>query len=320
MNTPNGLTRFSRVIITKRSDTCHFCKLPTTAGVDFAAVSADRTWIACCTKCSASLTAQAAGVIASIETMVDGRTIDEDAILMPTDENLLATLQGTASDALAYDTVLALIVARDMVRAQLAKATESPVVTVLRLIAIDPLATPRNRDFAASLVQWFDRTGSLTPKQQAAAEKMVASTVSAKTAAALPVLDNGLYIRTAPDAEGSGTVGTIFKLYTTQNGYQACKRLFVYGDHGSFEFLKGGVKRVREGVADGTVKALTEDEAREFGKLHGFCVNCAKDLDDDRSLAVGYGPVCARHFGWFYPTYEEAAEILGRPCAPKSRG
>ena len=33
-------------------------------------------------------------------------------------------------------------------------------------------------------------------------------------------------------------------------------------------------------------------------------------LSDDRSLAVGYGPDCAANNGWWYPTADEAAQIL----------
>jgi hypothetical protein len=34
----------------------------------------------------------------------------------------------------------------------------------------------------------------------------------------------------------------------------------------------------------------------EFGKLNHNCCYCSKGLDTPESLAVGYGPVCAKHF------------------------
>lgn len=37
--------------------------------------------------------------------------------------------------------------------------------------------------------------------------------------------------------------------------------------------------------------------AGEYGKGSGNCCFCCKDLTDDRSVAVGYGPVCAGHYG-----------------------
>jgi hypothetical protein len=38
-------------------------------------------------------------------------------------------------------------------------------------------------------------------------------------------------------------------------------------------------------------------EAARYGRLHGVCCFCNKPLRDERSTSVGYGPVCADHFG-----------------------
>ncbi len=48
------------------------------------------------------------------------------------------------------------------------------------------------------------------------------------------------------------------------------------------------------------VKALALDPvttASEFGRLTGNCCFCAKGLTDERSTQVGYGPICAGHYG-----------------------
>lgn len=37
--------------------------------------------------------------------------------------------------------------------------------------------------------------------------------------------------------------------------------------------------------------------AKKFGMLTGRCCFCNRPLDDERSTAVGYGPVCADHYG-----------------------
>jgi hypothetical protein len=37
--------------------------------------------------------------------------------------------------------------------------------------------------------------------------------------------------------------------------------------------------------------------ASKFGKLHGKCCFCHKSLSDPASTAVGYGKVCASHYG-----------------------
>ena len=37
--------------------------------------------------------------------------------------------------------------------------------------------------------------------------------------------------------------------------------------------------------------------AGKYGRLTGGCSFCKQGLTDERSLKVGYGPVCAKHFG-----------------------
>ena len=37
--------------------------------------------------------------------------------------------------------------------------------------------------------------------------------------------------------------------------------------------------------------------AKEYGRLLGNCCFCGQRLSDERSTDVGYGPVCAEHFG-----------------------
>jgi hypothetical protein len=305
---PQGLTRFSRVITTKRADTCAFCDARTVAGTDFAAVDADSKWIAVCGTCAASLTEQAKGLVRSIQARIAGKDIDSSAILMPTTENLSATLGGTASPALAFDTILALQVARSMVDDQV--KVVDPRIATLRGLAGSATLGPWERSFTQSVLDQHDRGRDLSVKQWAIVDRIIASQSAPADAAPTVEVGVGLYLSES---------GAIHKLYMTQNDRLACKVLSVYSyndgqDHsGSFEYVQGGVRIVRERVAAGTARLLTQDEAQAFGKLHGFCVNCARDLDDDRSLAVGYGPVCAGHFGWFYPTQAQAAEILARP-------
>lgn len=45
---------------------------------------------------------------------------------------------------------------------------------------------------------------------------------------------------------------------------------------------------------------LTAEDATEFGKVHGVCIRCHKDLTREESIKRGYGPVCADHEGWPY--------------------
>jgi hypothetical protein len=40
---------------------------------------------------------------------------------------------------------------------------------------------------------------------------------------------------------------------------------------------------------------ITAEQAAEFGHAYGVCVFCTRELTDERSVVVGYGPVCAKH-------------------------
>jgi hypothetical protein len=40
-----------------------------------------------------------------------------------------------------------------------------------------------------------------------------------------------------------------------------------------------------------------EQVARVHGHATGNCCFCTRELTDARSVAVGYGPICASHFG-----------------------
>lgn len=47
--------------------------------------------------------------------------------------------------------------------------------------------------------------------------------------------------------------------------------------------------------------------AAQYGHLTGNCCFCHKTLTDERSTSVGYGPVCAEHFGLPWGSVEKAA-------------
>lgn len=56
----------------------------------------------------------------------------------------------------------------------------------------------------------------------------------------------------------------------------------------------------RRGALGALLKAMSvepERTASEYGRLTGNCCFCCRPLSDERSTAVGYGKVCADHFG-----------------------
>jgi hypothetical protein len=50
--------------------------------------------------------------------------------------------------------------------------------------------------------------------------------------------------------------------------------------------------------------------AAAYGHTTGACCFCGIELTDDRSLMMGYGPICAGNYGLAYPSKKEAAEYM----------
>lgn len=82
--------------------------------------------------------------------------------------------------------------------------------------------------------------------------------------------------------------GTIVLVYRTRNDRLAGKTK----QGRSFRYQQGAVALAATG------HPVSAEDAALFGKAHGYCIACAHDLTDDRSLDVGYGPVCAKRYGW----------------------
>lgn len=291
--------------VTKRDGSpmlCMTCGATLVMGQAFAA--GDGTgWTSYCSTCAASTTAQVAGLVQRVETLVAplGDDVPDTVTLLveavtPLVETVLA---GNATNAQFLAAKRTLMTIRTQIgeakKAQRVAGSQSDPL-YQALVALRDGGKPREVQNATSLLAGWDKYGSLTPKQRAWAESMTK---------AAPTVAEGLYLTPAD--------GAIRKVYTTQNGNLAVKVLAKVNGKGHFNYVPRGLPVLADDLAAGTARLLTQAEAQAFGKLHGFCVNCLRDLDDDRSLAVGYGPVCANHYGWFYPSKAEAAEMLARP-------
>lgn len=152
----------------------------------------------------------------------------------------------------------------------------------------------RDAGFASSLIGQFDKNGRLSDRQTPYLDALIKKAVN-------PVnpVSPGLYLSN----------GDVIKVYIRQDKRLGAKRLVDQGNgKGVFVAGSGLLNRAQEG------RRLTDEEAMVYGKQYSFCIACFRSLDDDRSLAVGYGPDCAKNHGWFYPTLEQASEILGRPA------
>lgn len=73
-----------------------------------------------------------------------------------------------------------------------------------------------------------------------------------------------------------------------QTGNMYAKELHTNG----WEYLTGGINLLKNNV----YTKLTLDEAKELGKIYGFCVACGRTLTDEYSVEAGIGPICADKF------------------------
>jgi aromatic ring-cleaving dioxygenase len=64
-------------------------------------------------------------------------------------------------------------------------------------------------------------------------------------------------------------------------------------------------------ILSAIVRPITADEASAFGHDHDHCVFCNIRLEDDRSVAVGYGKVCAGNYGLPWGAARQSAKVTG---------
>lgn len=133
--------------------------------------------------------------------------------------------------------------------------------------AVARLSTQDAR-FALSLLSQYDERGSLSERQWPHVERLAAGPAPTVD------LDEGVYVLDD---------GTMITVYRTKRGFLAGK----VWDGSSWAYETGAQRRAGAG------RKITADEAAAFGHATGCCVYCARDLTDDRSVEVGYGPVCA---------------------------
>lgn len=177
---------------------------------------------------------------------------------------------------------------------------------------------PKDQEFARSLIASHRRWGSLTPKQAPWVGKLLARAqgeVPAKVGDLAPILD--LFAKAGATLKRPAIV-----LSTPDTG---AIRVTVAGDRskypgslsitgmGSFDarawfgrvntdgtFTPGRDAIGKETVLAGLLSrfaAAPVQVAGEHGRTTGSCCFCNRALDDKRSVAVGYGPICANNYG-----------------------
>jgi len=122
--------------------------------------------------------------------------------------------------------------------------------------------------------------------------------------------------------------GAPIRLATSRNWTDT---IFVSaGGYGTENFARvmrdGSVKMFLKGAQAAELQTILSDfandpekVAQEYGKLTHNCCYCLKALDTAESLAVGYGPICAKHYGLSWgkntprskPNVKELLEVVG---------
>lgn len=169
-------------------------------------------------------------------------------------------------------------------------------------------------DFARSLIEQFLTRGSLSEKQVAAAQKMIAKcAASAKAASnkakAAPTVDLSA-IRTMFDtALGNGLKRPTYRAEgiviarapdTGKNaGHLYVKAGAIYQGKITPEDKFLAVKEAEPTTLTAlqTIAESPAEAAMKYGKATGSCSCCGRTLTDPKSIAAGIGPICASNFG-----------------------
>ncbi len=192
-------------------------------------------------------------------------------------------------------------------------------VQVEALKSVVEQLTKSDASFASSLVANFARWGNLSDKQMHWVETLVqratapkpAPTVSA-TVSFQPIQD--LFDKAAQklkrikvklqDADGTPVVFSRAGAASKYAGQIMITDGRPFGENKFFGRIDTDGSFYATRAAGAGVMALVQDfacdpagTAGKYGRLTGGCSFCKQALTDERSLKVGYGPVCAKHFG-----------------------
>lgn len=99
-----------------------------------------------------------------------------------------------------------------------------------------------------------------------------------------PVVEDGYY---------ADMTGDIFKVQESQTSGRLYAKLLVVEDgSGRWEYTPGALRNLY------AEDRLSEEQAREFGRLYGVCCICGRTLTNEESIAAGIGPICSGKQGW----------------------
>jgi hypothetical protein len=180
------------------------------------------------------------------------------------------------------------------------------------------LLPAKDQEFALSLILQHQRRGNLSDKQWPWVKKLSDRLTAPPTETSTATLGDTAALKALFDRAAAKI--KFPKIQFSEPGRADLLKLYVAGPRakvpGSFTVVTSGSERAYVGriTADGSwhpgasagssvasvLSRLLADPVgflADNGKQLGSCCYCAIELTDDRSIAAGYGPVCAKKWG-----------------------
>lgn len=203
----------------------------------------------------------------------------------------------------------------------------------------------KDREFALSLLDSWEKYGSLSEKQSLWAGKLIMRAEGAAAAPAPKAIDLSPIVQLFQNRLAAGGKKWPALLFATAAGdtlrlslagqaarFPGSLNVTSPGGYGSNTWFgrihtDGRLElsgKADPGIAD-ALAAFAADpagQATAFGKETGNCCFCGIELTHGNSIKLGYGPICADKWGLFH-TYNKAelkAEAVEAPSAPAAAG
>jgi hypothetical protein len=176
----------------------------------------------------------------------------------------------------------------------------------------------RDRDFAGSLIEGFDRYGGVSEKQLYWVNVLIQRANGAKPMASTELVSvveiKNLFAKASKSLKrmkirlkttfNQNVVFTIAGERSKYAGQVMITDGGPFGDNKYFGKIDMEGNLLKTNQCDDNVLSLIKEfadnpaeTAGKYGRLTGNCCFCMRGLEDERSVSVGYGPVCANHYG-----------------------